>query len=317
MWQTLNWDKWFDSPNQPQPEPPKDPLPPDPLPSDPLLPFHCDTKNNKWCSDGARDWKKLHYQYDDLVSKNGYLDGSDEYLKELRDYINETYRSTSSIIRDTPGYTLPNTDDFHDYTINVVYDRYALGGLAYSILFFIGEPPEELSTYRQSNNFLGAVYTFSSPINNGDGSVACKNCAQQRSAKVLSKAQIPITLPLLFKAAIRLEGPPGEQPPLLPVPDLGLGALRPETVERVLGHPVDGLRFVFVALGGDRALEKSLFPNTEIAVMHGTGSHVTAAGQLPTYRRYKAMKRAAESHYLGLGHKDTTLDVIKNDPDSF
>ena len=127
-------------------------------------------------------------------------------LIELRGYVNEIYRSASSIVRKSPDCTLPGTDDFHDYIINVVYDCYALGGLAYSILFFIGKPPENLSTYRQSDNFLGAVYTFSNPVNNADGSVACENCAQQSSAKVLSKAQIPITLPLLSKAATRSMG---------------------------------------------------------------------------------------------------------------
>ena len=250
------------------------------------------------------------------MSKNGYLDGSDEHLNELRDHINEIYRSTSSIVRKVPGCTLPGTDDFHDYTINVVYDRYALGGLAYSILFFIGEPPENLSTYRQSDNFLGAVYTFSNPINNADGSVACENCAQQSSAKVLSKAQIPITLPLLSKAAIRLDGPPGEQVPLPPLPDLGLGGLEPETVEKVLSDPVEGLRVVFVALGGDRALDKSLFPSTDFAVMHGTGTHVTEAGMLSSFRGYKALRGATEHQYLGLGHDDGTLHLIRDDPDT-
>ncbi|KAL2038420.1 hypothetical protein N7G274_008759 [Stereocaulon virgatum] len=72
MWQTLDWDKWFDAHQ-------KD----DPLPSDPLLPFHTDTEKHPWSSDRARSWIKLGYQYDDLVPQHGVTEGSPQYLNDL------------------------------------------------------------------------------------------------------------------------------------------------------------------------------------------------------------------------------------------
>ena len=106
-------------------------------------------------------WKALHYQYDDLVPLSGLQEGSEQYYQELRTRINTLYPDTSSILKEVLSYQ----DQFNDYIINVVYDRYALDGLAYSILFFISKPPKALSSYRQSRNFIGEIYTFSSPIN--------------------------------------------------------------------------------------------------------------------------------------------------------
>ena len=198
MWQTLNPNMWFDNPQKGD----DPPATADPLPSDPLLPFHYDTDKHLWTSDRARSWKDLGYQYDDLVPKSHTPEGSDKYLKDLREHINELYPGASSCIQETPWYSLPDESfDFNDYIINVVYDRYALKGRAYTIPFFIGEPPEPLSNYRGSESFMGAVYTFSAPVIGEDGSVACDNCAQQSSRGVLSKAQIPITIPLILEWA--------------------------------------------------------------------------------------------------------------------
>lgn len=237
---------------------------------------------------------------------------SPKYLEELRNHINELYPSTSSILRNTVGYIWPG-ETFHDYVINVVYDRYALGGFPYSILFFIGEAPKDLSTYRHSNNFVGAVYTFSTNVENADGSPACGNCAQQRSAKVLSKAHIPITLQLLSKVA-PAEGGEGSQ---LPAPSIRLGAFEPSFIESYLGGTTNdagaGLRMEFVTLGGQR-VDQDQFPDTEVAVLHGTGTHAREAGQLPVYRGYKILRDAVKHHRLGWGYDSTREYLIKDDP---
>jgi hypothetical protein len=58
MFQTLNWDLWFN-----------DQQSGDPSPSDDLVPFHIDTQGNTYNSEMTRDWTKLNYQYDVLVPR--------------------------------------------------------------------------------------------------------------------------------------------------------------------------------------------------------------------------------------------------------
>lgn len=83
---------------------------------------------------------------------------------------------------------------------------YALGGEPYTILFHIGEFPEqEISTrttaLTQHSRFVGSVYNFSSPMIGADGQRVCENCDQQAVAGSLSTAQIPLTMTLYYHAA--------------------------------------------------------------------------------------------------------------------
>ena len=197
-------------------------------------------------------------------------------------------------------------DKFHDYIINVTYNRYALNGRAYAILFFIGTLPEDLSQYRGSDSFVGAVYTFSSPVETDDGSVACANCAEQMSGKELSKAQIALTLPLLTKARQAREGGPSEGE----LPGIGLGALDPEKTEQLLGV---GLQWRFVEIAGVEH-EPSNFPDTVVKVMHGKGSHARGRDHLPRYRGYKQMTGATSNKLLGAGHDNTRDNFVTEDP---
>ncbi|KAL3426473.1 hypothetical protein PVAG01_03264 [Phlyctema vagabunda] len=300
IWQTFNREKWFGN-LQPN----------DPAPDSKLRPFHYDENGGTWTSDMCRDWTTLRYQYDDLVpharAKNP--DGTinqEIYLQELREYIDETYPATNTKVRDVPGYVRDHK--FDDYVINVIYDRYALEGHAYAILFFLGEAPEELNNYRDSKNFVGLVYTFSSPILDGEG---CVNCAKQKADGILSKAQVPLTLPLLGKLS---ERPLADSPaPGLPSP--GVGDFDQRTVEVVLKRL---LNWKFVQLGG-RERHAEEFPRTEIAVLRGEGVHPDPAGSArpdrPLFSRYRKLKTATEDNLAGFAHPRTSLNLIHDDPE--
>ena len=83
---------------------------------------------------------------------------------------------------------------------------HALGGEPYTILFHIGEIPEqEISTRKTAltrhPQFVGSVYNFSSPTIGADGQRVCDNCDQQAVAGSISTAQIPLTRTLYYHAA--------------------------------------------------------------------------------------------------------------------
>lgn len=293
---------WFDKPQKG-----------DPTPTDPLLPFHYDAERSRWYSDKCRDWKQLNYQYDDLLPKPDAInpDGSvnqQRYAQDLRTYINTIYPSTSQVLQNTPGYELDD-HKFNDYVINIIYDRYALKGRAYAILFFIGDPPQALSTYRQHENFIGQVYTFSAPIE-VDGAIACGNCAKQKAGKVLSKAHIPITLHLLAKARSQSLPAGGAAQAPLGIPDVGLGRLDPEPVEKILEKQ---LNWVFVEIGGRRH-DPTDFPDTEVAVLHGHGQHAVDSHHLPMYAGYRRLLKATKDKKTGSGHPENGVGLIRDDP---
>lgn len=286
IWQALNWNLWFDKPQ-----------PNDPSPSDALKPFHYDTQNGNWDSDRSRDWRKLNYQYDDLKDMPAGVPPPSAYVAQLQAAMNKLYPSTSSALAGTI-YNLEDGKSFDDYIINVVYDRYALNGRSYSILFYIDEPTQPLYLYYDDPHFLGSVYTFSGSIPSTDGGPGCGNCEQQQAAKVLSKAQILLTLPLLrLVTSVRYD-----------IPTL-VGRITPSQVATVLQR---GLSWRFVALGGQE-VDQSRFPNTEVAVLHGRGYHPEGDRITARYAGYKKVAQATSNKPLGYGHQIGPNDLIADD----
>ena len=322
IWQSLNPQCWFDHPNPGPTQGAKGEIatdkplpPPDPLPTDPLLPFHFaegEPGKNLYSSNMTRDWTAMKYQYDDLIIPD-IPTGSPEYISALRAHIDKLYPSTRKILE--PG--LGSKERFSDYIINIIYDRYALNGLAYSILFFLGQPPTELSDYRHHENFVGCVFTFSSPVDDAEGSPRCENCARQRDATVLSKAQVPITLHLLRKLIPPQRASDGSFQ--MPVGGHQVGAVLDDTerIEQVLGHSDSGLQWVFVALGG-QVLDKTNFKNTLVTVLKGEGRNIDSLrdsdGTSPAYGNYKRLLNPTKDKRQGYGNDfGLSDDLIMDD----
>lgn len=212
MWQSLNWKRWWDESADKHPVDPDLPGKPDPprrdiAPNEDLKPFHRhDGKPEYWNSDDCRDWTKLGYQYDDLVPhpdavKDGYLD-EEHYRTDLLAYVNITYPGAALAVSKIRGPGIETPDGlsnkkgapFPDYVINVVYDRYALGGISYSIKFWLGGPSNEPQTNEVEENYIGEVFTFTGSFSSEGG---CENCRRQAEEGALSFDQVPITIPLL------------------------------------------------------------------------------------------------------------------------
>lgn len=81
-----------------------------------------------------------------------------------------------------------------------------MNGKSYAVHFFLkGEIPSEPSKYRASPSHIGSIHSFSTDYwtaGNRNG-VDCQNCQSQQEKGVKAKAQIPITLELLFRAVSR------------------------------------------------------------------------------------------------------------------
>ncbi|KUJ16150.1 uncharacterized protein LY89DRAFT_734269 [Mollisia scopiformis] len=99
----------------------------------------------------VRDWTTLHHTYDGLVVQpsatkpDGIVDKA-QCIADLRAHLDNLYPSTRKIASAVPGSRLPD-HIFHDYIVNVVCDQYTLNVRAYSVLFFLGPPPDDLAAY--------------------------------------------------------------------------------------------------------------------------------------------------------------------------
>ncbi|KAI6760465.1 hypothetical protein HG530_009325 [Fusarium avenaceum] len=181
--------------------------------TDPLEPFHRkdnDPEKEVWTSQACRDWTDMNYQYDDLaelaqeiVRKHGEFD-EEEYKNELHAHINNLYPATGHLIQsmmecqNSPEdlhVSYADTESWNDYIINVVYDRYAMDGLSYTIEFFLCGPKNESSTHFDRHNYIGHIYSFGGRLSSPEGS--CSNCKSQAEEETLSCAQIPLTIHLL------------------------------------------------------------------------------------------------------------------------
>ncbi|KAL2845414.1 common central domain of tyrosinase-domain-containing protein [Aspergillus pseudoustus] len=287
--QTLHPDMWYDPVTE--------------FAATKLDPFHRDTANTSWTADDTRDWKaNLRYTYDDLEDlrprqslatfhgfvaralgrSHAHAGGEGGGLATLRKRINDKYGAVCREIRDSTGIQGKG----NDYVINITYDRYALQGTPYHIHFFLGTPPPaegDDSFSHAEETYIGNVYTFSSNLEPDANGSQCHNCLEQKSAGVLSTAQIPLTSAIL-KAA--------KQPD-----KTGLHSILPEEVESYLASY---LTWRATAAAGESnesppqttIVDMSRLPKTKISVMKGNVHYPDSDAELTTYGDYIPLWRA-------------------------
>ena len=283
-------------------------------PDEALAPFHTrdngDPSEDYWTSTMARDWTKLYYQYDDLVpSQDAILQDKTlnerKYQTELLQYIQKTYPNTSqvvdSVVRDPDisnrSFLGAEDGTWPDYIINVVYDRYALNGRSYSIQFYLGgDPNDRDSTFKYPENFVGKVYSFGGlPLATADGADAggCANCTAQSNAKVLSKAQVPLTHQLIRQAL-----------------DDGYHHIENILAADIESYLAGHLHWRFVAIG-DIEKDAADFPDTKISVWSGTGTprsiDQSPVALPPVYDDYSPIHAATDGKTGGLTKDDPVL----------
>ncbi|KAK1687691.1 hypothetical protein BDP55DRAFT_714015 [Colletotrichum godetiae] len=252
IFQALNLTHWFDggSPTK------------DETADGPLHPFHSDTNATLVTSNVLRNITSYGYTYDDLNVP----------VQDLKQAINEKYGSLRKHLKANPdvgGRT-------NDYLINVRYDRFALNGRRYAVHFFLkGDIPSEPSEYRASPSHIGSIHTFSTEYwtaGNKNG-VDCQNCQSQQERRVKAKAQIPITLELLFRA-VSLDNAWSD-----------LNYLEAEHIQQYLEQH---LKWVVVAVPGE-VIPTDNFPGLKVVVHAGKGHHPEDTTQPSRFHSYRPM----------------------------
>ena len=239
-------------------------------------------------------------------------------VKDLPSYAKSTLRPLLHKLYPTSAQVFEKLSDLirvgsdhkivHDYIINVVYDRYALKGRAYAIMFYLDKPTQPFCNSKADPNFIGQVYSFSKPYVS-KGKVTCANCQKQSEVNKLSQAQIPLTLPLLRIASTAT----AENEFGLPFSP-SLGQIPTEKVETIFEQK---LKWYFIEAGGILRHPNDFPNNTQVTVLQGEGRQAkTDAGKvLPTFGRYQILKNATKRQPFGYGNKKGRNDLTLSDPE--
>ncbi|KAF2004872.1 Di-copper centre-containing protein [Amniculicola lignicola CBS 123094] len=225
--------------------------------ADNLRPFHNKT-GNYWTSDEARHVAYCGYTYSGLekwmyTKSDGSYDG-ERHIKALNVRLNQDYNSARSAAEKSeltadPGQEGPRLMSMaalqveakkapidligiDDYVINLIYEKFALGGAGYSIHFFIGKVPSQTPyVYDNLSTQVGEVVNFSAePRNLGITPTGCENCEAQLNDHTQSSGRLILSNALITRWKNQVDHEPEGDGPRI------LESMRPEHVVKFLKH---------------------------------------------------------------------------------
>ncbi|KZS90384.1 Di-copper centre-containing protein [Sistotremastrum niveocremeum HHB9708] len=281
IWQALNPNAWFTDPSQQLTDPAGNWSTPAGTKVNPkwaLAPFHVNTNGLYYNSDDIRDWQKYGYSYPELQPwlpqywPNGQFNQL-LYTASIKAAVNNLYSNSRSVLL---GST-PSSDDkasHHDYVVNVVYKKFALGGDAFKVHIYVGKDKE-----------VGTVYNFSARPDETGGPEGCGNCRSQQEDETLATGQVHITVPLLHDV----------EDSAIP-----LSSLHPDHVEEYLKK---NLHWKVTKLYGEEVPLDSI-SSLKVSLAVGTGEHYKDETQLSKYHSYRILHSVTEGRAGGLGHSE-------------
>ncbi|GJD05469.1 tyrosinase [Colletotrichum higginsianum] len=187
IYQKLGFTPWWSGRNPNQ----------DPTADAPIFPFHTDAKASHFNSSILENWENYGYTYGDFAPAPG--SNTPISPADLKRAMTKKYSALRTMHRNVSGQKIAGLDN--EFIINVLYNRFALGGCSYDIHFFVGAAaniPSSPTDYLSSPHHVGSIHTFSK--NWSESSVTCENCKTQESGNRLLKGQVPVTLQLLQRA---------------------------------------------------------------------------------------------------------------------
>ncbi|MCJ1468770.1 hypothetical protein MMC07_007400 [Pseudocyphellaria aurata] len=268
-WQTLNPTTWFTEKDKFSGKAKSDTFD---TQKTPLTPFHSDDQGGLYNSNMIRDWTKLGYTYPELqpwlleYKPLGVFDRR-RYIKAVKRHINKLYGSTRRLVLMPPLSKIEALEN--DYIVNVVYERFALKGLPFTVHIFIGFTEKGEAYFRNApSTRVGSVYNFSAPSRTGKRS--CANCERQEKSGAKSTGQVPITHALL-RHIIDDSKP--------------LDSLHRPQVERYL---TANLHWSITTIGG-RNVPLDSMPSLRVSVAVGTAVHHEDPDTLSQYSDYEPL----------------------------
>ncbi|KAI1090370.1 common central domain of tyrosinase-domain-containing protein [Rostrohypoxylon terebratum] len=168
IWQSLNDETWFVSNS---------------CATEHLEPFHKDEKQSSFTSNDVRDWRALGYDY--AITQEGH---SKENIKKEIDCL---YGNQTVIVNEDK--MSPAKGDVTNLYLGLIN-------------IFFGDIDERDFYDKNSKNFVGSVFNFSTSIKGSN----CGNCKRQQQDGVQSVAQLPATMAVNHYLSIH--GREGEYP---------------------------------------------------------------------------------------------------------
>ncbi|KZS92316.1 hypothetical protein SISNIDRAFT_467154 [Sistotremastrum niveocremeum HHB9708] len=257
IWQALNPNAWFSDPSQQLTDPEGNwstPAGQKVKPKWGLAPFHVNAHGQYFNSDDIRDWQKYGYSYPELQPwlekywPNGQF-SQPLYTASIRAAVNNLYSNSRSVLLDSTSGSDVQTSQ-HDYVVNVIYKKFALGGDAFKVHIYVGKDKE-----------VGTVYNFSARPEETGGPEGCGNCRSQQEDETLATGQVHVTVPLLD--AVQNSS-------------IALSSLHPDHVEEYLKKH---LHWKVTKLYGEEVPLDSI-PSLKVSLAVGTGDHYKDETQL-------------------------------------
>ncbi|KAF4457681.1 Di-copper centre-containing protein [Fusarium austroafricanum] len=286
-------------------------------PDYPLKPFLKSAESNDfYTSNDIRECSSLGYTYPGLEKWNYVkLDGSydrERHIQDVNILLNNSYGAgrrawqkakltadpgqpgiqLNSITRDSA----PDGDLIGqpDYIVDIVYEKFALGGLPYSIHVFVGKPGEVPYLFNAADPPVGEIVSFSGPkeLEGTDG--GCGNCRSQAEDHTKSSGRIVLTNALITRWKNKIQHTPND-----PNGPRVLESMKPKDVVKFLKH---NLHWRVTSLGQEVELDK--LPSLKIALAVGKADHFVDKTKLSKYYGYKGAHEVTQGRPGGAGPED-------------
>ncbi|KAF5988305.1 di-copper centre-containing protein [Fusarium bulbicola] len=323
MWQILHDDDkgntWFDGSDPRDKDEGNFAIPRQQIdkPDSPLKPFLKSTgEEDYYTSNDIRDVTPLGYTYPGLEKWN-YTDQDGKYnkerhVKDLNILLNNAYGSGRRAVQKArltaspgqPGLQLnaitrddvPEEDQIGvpDYVVDVIYEKFALDGVPFSIHIFVGKPGEAPYLFTGEDPPVGEIVNFSSPKELEGETSGCGNCRSQAADHTKSTGRVVLTNALITRWKNRIPHTPDD-----PNAPKVLQSMKPEDVVEFLKH---NLHWRVTSLG--RPVDLGRIPSLKVALGVGKADHFVDKAKLSQYYGYKGAHQVTQGRPGGAGPED-------------
>ncbi|KAJ3555443.1 hypothetical protein NM688_g2573 [Phlebia brevispora] len=278
----------------------------------PLTPFHKDTKGTVYDSDGCRYISDFEYAFEELQDwlpkyrdKFGRFN-TPLYCEDIRKALTEKYgwsvptigsirrlgraAKEAEDLEQMEGAASVHRHQYNEYVVNVLVDRFANNGRTFLVNLFLGEVPDDPSSWETASKFGSVAIFGGSQYASGN----CANCANQAAnpERRLVTGQVTITMTLLDLIEAKEE-----------VYGEVLGSLHKNEVARFLKK---SLHWRIVKLG-NAELPLSEVPSLKVSVAVATATLPIEEGEFIEYGDFEVIDEPTAGR---TGGYDSRMDQI-------